>query len=65
MAVASPLRTISNKPYCNEQCRRLAPQMAENGQFGMVTDGVTAAGVIPALILEKKDHEDDIVFAAD
>ena len=39
--------------------------LADNGQFGLVPDGITLAGILPGIILEKGEYKDAAFGIAD
>jgi hypothetical protein len=60
-----PMHKIAQNPMAREMNPYFAPRLAELGQFGMSPDGITAAGIIPALILEMPKFENAALGLAD
>jgi hypothetical protein len=50
---------IANKPLANEAAAHYAPMLADNGQYGLIPDGlgIAHAGILPGILLEKDDSE--------
>ena len=47
-----PYHKIAQNPMAREMNSFFAPRLAKVGQFGLSPDGITAAGIIPAIVLE-------------
>jgi hypothetical protein len=52
---------IANKPLAYEAAAHYAPMLADNGQYGLIPDGITRAGILPG-VLRKKDEYKDAAF---
>jgi hypothetical protein len=44
---------IANKPLANEAAAHYAPMLADNGQQRLIPDGITHAGILPGVLIEK------------
>ena len=49
------LQLVSSGLFANEAAAHYATMLADNGQFGLVPDGITLAGILPGIILEKDE----------
>jgi hypothetical protein len=56
---------IANKPLANEAAAHYAPMLADNGQYGLISDGITHAGILPGILLEKDEYKDAAFGIAD
>jgi hypothetical protein len=52
---------IANKPLACEAAAHYAPMLAGNGQYGLIPDGITHAGILPG-VLRKNDEYKDVAF---
>ena len=60
-----PLHKISQNPLAREMNAHFARKLAKLGQFGMCPDGITLAGILPAIILEMPKFENAALGLAD
>ncbi len=62
-----PMHRISQNPMTREMNPFFAPRLAaaEVGQLGLSPDGITAAGIIPAIVLEMPKFENAALGLAD
>ncbi len=56
---------IANKPLANDAAAHYAPMLADNGQYGLIPDGITHAGILPGILLEKDEYKDAAFGIAD
>ncbi len=59
------MHKISQNPMAREMNPFFAPRLAEVGQLGLSPDGITAAGIIPAIVLEMPKFENAALGLAD
>jgi hypothetical protein len=60
-----PLHKIAQSPMAREMNAFFAPRLAEVGQFGLSKDGITFAGILPAIVLEMPKFENAALGLAD
>ncbi len=59
------MHRISQNPMAREMNGYFAPRLAEVGQFGLSKDGITFAGIVPAIVLEMPKFENAALGLAD
>ena len=60
-----PLHKISQNPMAREMNAHFAQKLAKLGQFGLCPDGITLAGILPAIVLEMPKFENAALGLAD
>jgi len=60
-----PLHKISQNPMAREMNAHFAPRLADLGQFGLSPNGITFAGILPAIILEMPKFKNAALGLAD
>ena len=59
------LHKISQNPMAREMNDYFAQKLAKLGQFGLCPDGITLAGILPAIVLEMPKFENAALGLAD
>jgi hypothetical protein len=60
-----PYHKIAQNPMAREMNPYFAPRLAKVGQFGLSPDGITLAGIVPAIVLEMPKFENAALGLAD
>ena len=60
-----PYHKIAQSPMAREMNPFFASRLAEIGQFGLNKDGITFAGILPAIVLEMPKFENAALGLAD